>query len=288
MKIIYFVVLVTTIIAAQQLDPYKFFPVDVGNIWEYQTPRGMLLRKISDNVLLSDSSRLIYYSDFQGPVYRIDKNSWCFYFPSSLNWRYYKLDADTGEHWMVRPETPNVTRLEAKVRVKYSKTILGRETTIMGITYYDLRRGDTVINEDAWPRFSITLGYGIGEYLYWDEEGGGPQRVLQGCVINGDTIGWLTSIYNEVFRPLRTELHQNYPNPFNSQTTIRYEIGEPGIVRIIVYAALGEEIQTLVNTYQTAGKYSVAFNAASLPGGIYFYSLMTGKKKTIRKMVYLK
>ena len=25
--------------------------------------------------------------------------------------------------------------------------------------------------------------------MYFDEEGGGPQRVLQGCIINGDTIG---------------------------------------------------------------------------------------------------
>lgn len=88
-------------------------------------------------------------------------------------------------------------------------------------------------------------------------------------------------------------LQQNYPNPFNPSTVIRYSIpsnakGQASNVKLIVYNSLGKEIFTLVNQEQSAGSYSVDFNANNLSSGIYFYTLKTEGYSDTKKMMLLK
>jgi len=51
---------------------------------------------------------------------------------------------------------------------------------------------------------------------------------------------------------------------------------------------LGQKVVELVNKHQTAGKYSVNFEAQNLPSGIYFYSIKAEDKTAIKKMTLLK
>ncbi len=98
-------------------------------------------------------------------------------------------------------------------------------------------------------------------------------------------------------------LSQNYPNPFGeavasgNSTTIKYsipnDVGIPHMrdelsLHIAVYDVLGRKVATLVNARQTAGEYSVRFNASSLPSGIYFYKLSVGSKSLTKKMILIK
>ncbi len=225
------------------------------------------------------------------PVYRIDKNFNVYWWPldSILNWHYYKLDVDSGDHWMVRAETTEIQRMEALVSAKYPAIIFGRETTLMEITYYDLNWGDTVINQFSWPRFTMTLGYGIGEIMEFDEEGGGPYKILQGCIIDGDTIGVITDVEVEKNIVSSFELFQNYPNPFNPTTTISFQLAEPTAVSLIVYNLLGEEVAVLINDeVKSAGYHSVIFNAENLSSGTYIYTLQAGDKLFKNKMILMK
>ena len=103
---------------------------------------------------------------------------------------------------------------------------------------------------------------------------------------------------NENEKITHFELLQNYPNPFNPTTNITYVI--PSViasgakqsvalsVQLKIYDALGREVATLVNQKQTPGKYSVQFNAAELPSGVYFYTLRAGNFAQTKKMVLMK
>ncbi len=82
--------------------------------------------------------------------------------------------------------------------------------------------------------------------------------------------------------PTTFELSQNYPNPFstaggNRSTVIAYGIPKDAVVSLKVYNMIGQEIATLVNERQSAGRYVVPFNtqtlAFNLSSGMYFYRL---------------
>jgi hypothetical protein len=88
--------------------------------------------------------------------------------------------------------------------------------------------------------------------------------------------------------PARYELSQNYPNPFNPSTTIRYAIPAAGLTTVKVFNLLGQEVATLVNEMQTAGTYSVRFNASSLSSGLYFFRIQSGSFTAVKKMVLVK
>jgi len=83
-------------------------------------------------------------------------------------------------------------------------------------------------------------------------------------------------------------LYQNYPNPFNPLTSISYVIGIRQFVSLKIYDVLGNEILLLIDEEQSAGNYSIDFDASGLPSGIYFYQLRAGEFVQTKKMVYLK
>ncbi|HKJ81614.1 MAG TPA: phospholipase D-like domain-containing protein [Ignavibacteriaceae bacterium] len=88
--------------------------------------------------------------------------------------------------------------------------------------------------------------------------------------------------------PLSFDLKQNYPNPFNPSTTITFSIPNESFVIIKIYNTLGQEVKTLLNRDESAGSYSINFNASYLSSGIYFYSLRAGNYYKVKKMMLLK
>ncbi len=98
----------------------------------------------------------------------------------------------------------------------------------------------------------------------------------------------VTGIQQEKTVPMTFKLNQNYPNPFNPVTTIKFSIPKAGNVKIIIYDAVGREVQTLVNSYYTQGNYNVEWNATSFASGVYFYRLVTGNFNSVKKMILLK
>ena len=101
----------------------------------------------------------------------------------------------------------------------------------------------------------------------------------------------ITSIkVNEEKLPTVFNLEQNYPNPFNPETTITYSITKPSNISLKVYDVLGNEIATLVNEFQQAGRYSSSFNTqrSSLTSGVYIYTLRTGSFISTKKMLLIR
>ena len=88
--------------------------------------------------------------------------------------------------------------------------------------------------------------------------------------------------------PLDFNLSQNYPNPFNPVTRIQYSVNSMELVSLKIYDILGNEVATLVNKEQPAGRYELMFNAEELSSGIYFYKLQSGSLIQTKKMILLK
>jgi hypothetical protein len=83
-------------------------------------------------------------------------------------------------------------------------------------------------------------------------------------------------------------LGQNYPNPFSRVTTVSYSIPGEGAVSLKVFDLRGEEVAVLASGIKRAGTYKVAFDAANLADGIYYYRLQAGDFAQARKLVISK
>ncbi|HSD64575.1 MAG TPA: T9SS type A sorting domain-containing protein, partial [Ignavibacteriaceae bacterium] len=89
-------------------------------------------------------------------------------------------------------------------------------------------------------------------------------------------------------------LYNAYPNPFNPATTIKYTIGNSGstnqenMTTLKIYDIIGNEITTLVNSYQGPGEYEVKFDASGLASGLYLCKLKSGNFVETRKLMLLK
>jgi len=106
------------------------------------------------------------------------------------------------------------------------------------------------------------------------------------------TVEGAADIGDEETSCLRYRLGQNYPNPFNPSTEIPYELAAGGHVSIVVVNALGEQVASLVDAFQSAGAHTVTWHAVSqtspLSSGLYFCVLRSRDFRSITKMVLAK
>lgn len=124
-------------------------------------------------------------------------------------------------------------------------------------------------------------------------------------VFNKDSSGF-TNLYGKSIRiiildinkvsseiPVTFKLYQNYPNPFNPVTKIKFDI--PGSarnsgqnVKLIIFDALGREVEKLFDSQLNPGTYEVTWNAGKYSSGIYFYTLVSEKFSVTKKLILVK
>lgn len=88
--------------------------------------------------------------------------------------------------------------------------------------------------------------------------------------------------------PKEFKLFGNYPNPFNPECTIKFDLPGALSVKLVIYNALGQEIDVPVDSRLAAGSYLLKWNGANFPSGIYFYKITAGNFSDVRKMVLVK
>lgn len=100
----------------------------------------------------------------------------------------------------------------------------------------------------------------------------------------------ITSVKNESpAEPRELQLRQNYPNPFNPSTEIRFSLTATVSAKLTVFNSLGTEIAVLFDGAAESGKeYTVNFNTAGFPSGIFFYRLSSGNLSVTKSMVCMK
>jgi len=182
------------------------------------------------------------------------------------NYLRYKLDADSGAVWTVRP-FPNF-RSWAWVAYVESAYVFSQPTVIK-IFRYSPGHPDstTVFLEEDW------LASGFGLIYHWQEPN--DFTSLLGCIIEGDTFGNITNVEQHNKSNIITDyqLKQNYPNPFNPTTTIEFEIPQSGYITINIYDILGQKITNLFDGWLRRGNHKFVWNAINFASGIYICQL---------------
>ena len=107
-----------------------------------------------------------------------------------------------------------------------------------------------------------------------------------------DIISGYLNVQEEIL-PDRFSLNQNYPNPFNGLTTIGYSIPSASNILLKIYDMSGKEIRTLHNGYHKSGSANITWdgrdkNSQLVASGIYFYSMVSGRNSTVKKLTLVK
>jgi len=86
----------------------------------------------------------------------------------------------------------------------------------------------------------------------------------------------------------------NFPNPFNPSTTIPFVVHSSGVVRVVVYDMLGQQVRELVHGQREAGRHTVVWDGRDGQGrevgnGVYFYRVERPDAAPVtRKMLLLR
>ena len=109
-----------------------------------------------------------------------------------------------------------------------------------------------------------------------------------GFNLNRIEFDFITSVDTE--KPIAGEfqLAPNYPNPFNPATTLKFSLANAEHVTLNIFNLRGELIETVVDEKRPAGVFSVEWNAADLPSGLYFCVLNAGAFQQTRKLLLQK
>ena len=88
-------------------------------------------------------------------------------------------------------------------------------------------------------------------------------------------------------------LEPNTPNPFNPSTSIRFETGSTGRVRLTVHTLTGRRIRTLLEERLGPGLHEAVWNGTDDGGGeaasgIYLYRIVTENGSEARKMILIR
>jgi len=158
-----------------------------------------------------------------------------------------------------------------------------------------------------------------GEMLFSSNEGIGRVFVNEGdnykvisssiiaaAMVNGDSLNLKPYLFSEFinyfmgYNPvtvLRENLQQslsadNYPNPFSEQTTISFNIENPGNVSVDIYNINGQLIKNLVSGKLQPGNHKVMWNTnesrnSGFEHGYYFYKITQSGNTMTGKMVLL-
>ncbi len=151
--------------------------------------------------------------------------------------------------------------------------------------------GFAIFDGENWQSFTVQnslLPYSWVKDIAFDANGNAWIALYGFGVVVYNENGVVGMPSSSKTMPYAWRLEQNFPNPFNPTTTITYYLPSAQQVKLSVFNALGQQIAVLVNARQTAGAYSVKFDAHNLPSGVYFYRLQNGHRQMVKKMLLIR
>ena len=137
--------------------------------------------------------------------------------------------------------------------------------------YIEFLRNENVDNSYDWNSWGDKL------YTSWLTHGKSQPFVM------ATSTKTITGTKSGEGLPSSFKLYQNFPNPFNPSTDLKLENKNSGFVSLKIFDVLGNEIAVLLNEKKPPGSYTVTWNAAGQPSGIYFARCsLNGIEQTIK------
>lgn len=311
------IIILIIISSAIGQDNADYFPYEKNNYWEYlwlETgyPDTIVSLSVFDSVDNQWRKIAIFDSYFINPIKppAILPDSGTYIIDSSLNvfsnftltgggcveeyLLVYKLNGKRGDQWVLCDVGGGGFHYEmARITEVLDTVLFGIQTKLMWIDYY--------LAEDSTDTTGLGRGYdglvkGIG--LYRRQSEGWTGIGLKGAVINGILYGDTTTVGvhepNWQIQKVDFQLYQNFPNPFNPATTIKFELSSGGIVSLIIYDLLGNEVIRLIDKiYYPSGKFEKIWSGTDnysniLGSGVYFYRLSIDNQSISKSMILIK
>jgi len=293
-KMVYVLILYVLFLSPSfsQVDSLEsFFPLQIGNFWQYYVT----------HIVSNDTSYYYDYVSVLGDTILGNENN-IYYLVKTPVFAYIAIDSiaflrfDTELRSIVSfdlGEEAILFKLDADVNdcwEYYGTEVCCREIGILNVFGEDGSYKN--FEQDNGPppwNYSLAKDFGPVE-MYLDQTYIFIEDFLYNLVyakINGVEYGVL-AVDDNANSINDFQLYQNYPNPFNPTTTITYQIPQTEFITLKVYDILGREVATLVNEEKPAGSYEVQFTGNGLTSGIYFYQLKVGVFTEAKKMILLR
>lgn len=155
---------------------------------------------------------------------------------------------------------------------------------------YALLQNDAVLNFERW----LVINKPIEPYAHVGETFDDDYDFMHLWMM--DRLDWISTAM-ETFASSVTAtakqvssfaLEQNSPNPFNPKTTISYNLPASCHVILRIYNSRGALVNELVNEHQSAGFYTLQWDAHDRPSGIYFYKMTAGDFSQSQRMLLIR
>lgn len=285
MKVFFFLLVISNLMFSQ-IDTTDWFPLAVGNKWQYSygiiDVKQFTLEVTGDTIMPNGKTYAIYNDLFLRNhenkfVYRYN-------FVDTTEHIYYDFYSEDGTVFnnsmgikLTHPPSSWVYRFNLTSDF-HEYNLPSKEYEIV-IIDSSISPPDTSWGIVDIPSTYVTKGIGITPSTAYES--------LDGFVINGVQYGIITDVLSRNSTVENYELNQNFPNPFNPTTVINFSIPESGFVKLTVYSGIGQKVTTLVSETKVAGRYSMSFNVGNLSSGIYFYRIKVNDFTQTKKMVLL-
>lgn len=274
------------------LDWRGYYPLGVGNVWEYN---GVESPSLTHRSIVGDTladGRHYYVLDTTIPVPR-----------GPLVYRHYvRYDSSGGLVVLTdvtadSSDVPDTECDEARTWDKLHECVAFRS---------DFR--DTLYARAPWDTYFVSGGYGgtvlgvdvaaikcfhipccwsmcYAANIGWTEGGSLEYYWLTYARVGGQEYGTRRYTSIEPRRDPETRSAMLHPNPAYDYATLTIRLDGPKMVRASLFDLLGRQIQTFVDGFYPPSRHEFFLDTSLLPAGVYFVRLSTGGWVETRSLI---
>jgi hypothetical protein len=284
---------------ATHLHGQGTYPLQVGNVWQYQdrwdSTYRFTTRAVAETLMPNGNlyTMLVSNSELDTLFFRQG---------GAMVYNYTKFRLTDSNYWQGDELWYDYSKTSLDtVTVRYYRSVIGGHeysdtvvVTVSGDEYTNVfgqtRRQwgfyEQSLQTSMYVVRNVTDGIGLTFYQY---EPSVFSYDLKGAIIDGVKYGVITDVGTwDAPIPEAYTLYQNYPNPFNPTTTIRFSLPHDDHITLEVTNVLGRIVDVLIDARVEVGDHSVRFDGLNLPSGVYLYRLKTSTCVLNRRMILLK